>query len=78
MTNRKPGSLWDDSDIAMWQTRLGYAPPDVTKKTLEATTQQAELEENHSSYTIMKDHFKKRFPGLGCKRVQDIAFCDLF
>lgn len=26
----------------------------------------------------MKDHFKKKFPGLGCKRVDDVAFCDLF
>ena len=37
-----------------------------------------ELEENHSSYTTMKDHFKKRFPGLGCRHVQDVAFYDLF
>lgn len=78
MTNRKPGSLWNDSDIAMWQTRLGYASTHVTKKTLKATTQKAELEENNSSYTIMKDHFKKKFPGLGCRRVQDTVFCDLF
>lgn len=44
--NRPPGSIWDASDIALWQTRLGYVPADVTKKTLEATTQMVDLEEN--------------------------------
>ena len=76
--NRPPGSIWDASDIALWQTRLGYAPSDVTKKTLEVTTQMVDLGENKASYSIMKDHFKKKFPGLGCKRVEDVAFCDLF
>ena len=71
-------AIWDESDIALWQTRLGYVPAEVARHTLDATTQMVELEENHSSYTTMKNHFKKRFPGLGCRRVQDVAFCDLF
>ena len=37
-----------------------------------------DLEENRASYTIMRDNFQKRFPGYGCKRVQDTAFVDLF
>ena len=72
MAQRPPGEPWDEADLAMWQTRLGYAPLEVTKRTLKATTQQVELEENHSSFTVMQDHFKKRFPGLGCKRVQEM------
>ena len=39
MAQRPPGEPWDEADIAMWQTRLGYAPLEVTKKTLKATTQ---------------------------------------
>ena len=37
-----------------------------------------DLKENRASYTIMRDNVKKRFPGFGCKRVQDKDFCDLF
>ena len=37
-----------------------------------------DLEETRASYTIMRDNFKKRFPGYGCKRVQYSAFVDLF
>ena len=50
----------------------------MVKGTLQATTQMMDLEENWASYTIMRDNFKKRFPGYGCKRVQDTAFVDLF
>ena len=62
----------------MWQTRLGYSTAEVVKRTLQATTQMVDLEENRASYTIMRDNFQKRFPGYGCKRVQDTAFVDLF
>ena len=77
-TYRALGALWDKQDIALWQTRLAYATANVTKHTLKATFQRVELEENTSSYTVMKDHYKKRFPGLGCRRLQEIDFCDLF
>ena len=77
-TKLPPGALWDEHDISLWQTKLGYAPADVTRQTLGATTKVIELAENNSSYTVMRDHFKKRFPGLDCKRVQDVAFCDFF
>ena len=46
MEKRPPGSLWDAQDIAIWQTRLGYVPARVAGKTLEATTQIVESEEN--------------------------------
>ena len=62
----------------MWQTRLGYSTEEVVKCTLQATTQMVDLEENRASYTIMRDNFQKRFPGYGCKRVQDTTFVDLF
>ena len=76
-TSRSPSSLWSTEDIGFWQTRLGYLTPQVAQKTLHVTTQLMESEENLASYTIMKDHFKKRFPGLGCYRVKDMAYCDL-
>ena len=59
----------------LWQTRLGYSTEEVAKRTLQATTQ---MVDNQASYTIMRDNFKKRFPGYGYKRVQDTAFVDLF
>ena len=77
-THRKPGSHWDASDITLWQTSLGYSTEEVVKRTLKATTQMVDLEENRASYTVMRDNFQKRFPGYGCKRVQDTAFVDLF
>ena len=61
-TKRYPGAFWDAEDIALWQTRLAYAPRETVKHTLKATTQLVELAENHSSYTQMRNHFKKRFP----------------
>ena len=70
--------MWNAKDVAIWQTRLGYVPQEVVKKTLESTTQMIELEEDLTSYSVMRDHYKKRYPGLGCRRVQDYAFCDLF
>ena len=58
-THRKPGALWDATDITLWQTRLGYSTEEVVKRTLQATTQMVDLEENRASYTIMRDNFKK-------------------
>ena len=51
--NRAPGSIWDASDIALWQARLAFAPTDVTRKTLAATTQMVELEENHGAKRVI-------------------------
>ena len=50
----------------------------MAKRTLEVATQMVELDDNLILYIIVKDHYKKKYPGLGYKRVQDYADCDLF
>jgi len=68
-----PGGL----TIEQWQARLGLAPKEVIKRTLDATTQLAinVVVENRS---IGRRHYKSRFPFLREKRLNDEFHTDTY
>ena len=83
MTNRRrsttkrdkqyPGGLTLDD----WRRRLAMAPPDVIRKTFQATTQLGmNLEINNRA--VGRRHFKTRFPFLKQKRLNDTFHSDTF
>ena len=60
----------DDKTLAEWWARLGYPTLEVTKCTLEATTQMVPTVEAETR-EYMRDHFKTRLPMLRPHRVND-------
>ena len=63
--------------MSTWRARLGYPTFEVTKATLDHTTNfvqtlQAETRE------YMKDHFKTRVWALRPRRINDVCYSDTF
>lgn len=68
-----PGGL----TMSEWRKRLAMAPPDVIRKTFNATTQLGmNLEINNRA--VGRRHFKTRFPFLKQKRLNDTFHSDTF
>ena len=76
-TRRRHQKGLDDKQLEEWRARLGYAPLEVVKKTLEATTQMVPTVEAESR-SYMRDHFKTRLPMLRPHRVNDTLYTDTF
>ena len=62
-------------DVNEWRKRLGMLPEEIIDKTLDATTQYyIELADDNRSSA--KQHFKKRFKGLGINRQNEQVATD--
>ena len=60
-----------------WRKRLGFAPDEIIKKTLEATTQYCLVPEEENR-EMPRRHYKSRFPFLREKRLNDEVHSDTF
>ena len=70
-------SKYSSDEIDLWRKRLGYAPKNVIKKTLENTSQLVKTVECEQR-TLMRDHRVTRLAPLRPHRVNDVCYSDTF
>ena len=76
-TRRRRTTVPCDKQLQEWRSRLGYPTHQVTRKTLDATTQMVQTVEAETR-EYMRDHFKPRLQMLRPHRVNDTLYTDTF
>ena len=74
-TRRRNTAL--SQDVEQWRANLAFPTIEVTKKTLECTTQYVSTVEAETR-EYMRDHFKSRLLSLRPHRINDVCFSDTF